>query len=59
MSRSGNSTWKARLWGLTRPGMKLNIQFKVFKGSERTIFLGYFNDSPVLDTKKNNNKKEF
>ena len=37
--------------------MKLKIQFKEFKWSERTIFFWYFKYSSVLDAKKKKKKK--
>ena len=57
ISRAENPTWKKRLLRLTWPEMKLKIQFKEFKWSERTIFFWYFKYSSVLDAKKKKKKR--
>lgn len=58
ISRAENSTWRKRLLRLTWPVMKLKIQFREFKWSERTIFFWHFQYSFVLDAKKKK-KDEF
>ena len=58
ISRAENSTWRKRLLRLTWPVMKLKIQFKEFRWSERTIFFWHFKYSFVLDAKKKKKKKD-